>query len=214
MAAVGDPALESEAEASNMELKVAPEAPTRDEACTLGSTLFSTKVLVLAPLVAVEGAPEASARNEACIVRSAFCALGSIFPPTKVLVLTTLVAKASKGLVTVLFVLATLVGATEGLAGIIGAEAIVGSTAETLSTSSVPVGSIESLASFPDTETLVGSTSSTVEVAEAPKASTRDETCALGLGSILLSTTLLVLSWAVVAVETLVGSFDRGLVVV
>ena len=116
MTAVGDPVV-GKAEASTVELKVAPEASTRDEACALESILLSTKVLVL----------------------------------------TAVVAKA-KGMVTVLLVLVTLVGATKGLAGAIDAEALVGSTAETLSASSVPVGSTENLAAFPDTETLVGST--------------------------------------------------------
>ena len=49
---MGDPVV-GEAEASTVDLKVAPEASTRDEACTLGSTLLSTKVLALAPLVAM-----------------------------------------------------------------------------------------------------------------------------------------------------------------
>ena len=103
LAAVGDPVV-GEIDPSTVELKVAPEASTRDEACALGSIL-STKVLVLAALVATASsngvapipvgapalvgevddstvevvmAPEASSRDEVC-------ALGSILS-TKVLV--------------------------------------------------------------------------------------------------------------------------------
>ena len=83
--------------------------------------------------VAMEAALEASARD-------GVWAVGSVLLSRKVLVLTAVVAKASfEGMVTVLLVLLTLVGATEGLAGTIDAEALVGSTAETLSAPSVPV---------------------------------------------------------------------------
>ena len=84
-----------------------------------------------AATLAMDAEPEASTRDKACV--------GSISLSTKVLVLAALIFKASKGMVTVLLVLVTLLGATEGLAGVIDAEASVGSTAETLSASSVPV---------------------------------------------------------------------------
>ena len=108
MAAVGDPALESEAEASTVELKVAPAA-TRDEAWVLGSILLSTKVLLLAALVAVEAAPGASAREEACILRSVFS--------IKVSLLASLVSTTFGGMVPIAgaVAVATLVGLIEGL---------------------------------------------------------------------------------------------------
>ena len=88
--AMGDPALVGGAGAATVEL--APEASTRDGAFTVRSILLSTKVLVLAALV----------------------------------------AKASKGMATDLLVV-TNVGAAEGC----DAEALVGSTAETLGATAV-----------------------------------------------------------------------------
>ena len=109
----------------------------------VGKVCGSTMELKVSPV---------STRDEAWV-------LGYILLSPKVLILAAPFAEASfTGMVTVLLVLVTLVGATEGLAGAIDAEALVGSTAETLSASSVPVGSTENLAAFPDTETLVGST--------------------------------------------------------